>query len=196
MRSPELAVDRYSNNADHSSSPSSTADAISRRILIRPRDSNGNISAVLSVVQIQKSAIEHRTMASCCTWFRTMVASNSFKKVLPSCTRSTVCVLCDTIRSRRCTRCSHCRTDAPTRDIMVGDVFQDRRQPGHQEGCCARLLASLSSLRCGYDFLSFEPFWADFKSKLLTCEFFYVNYQGFCPQGPFWIDFKSKLLTF
>ena len=40
------------------------------------------------------------------------------------------CVLCDTIRSHLCNRCSHCRRDAPTRDI-VGDTFQDRRQPGH-----------------------------------------------------------------
>ena len=43
------------------------------------------------------------------------------------------CVLCDTIRSWRCHRCSHCRRNTPTRDIIVGDIFQDRRQPGHQD---------------------------------------------------------------
>ena len=40
------------------------------------------------------------------------------------------CVFCDTIRSRRCHRCSHCRRDTPTRDIVLGDTFQDHRQPG------------------------------------------------------------------
>ena len=42
----------------------------------------------------------------------------------------------------------------------------------------------------------FGPFWADFKSKLLTFEFFYVKCTVFCTLGPFWADFKSKLLTF
>ena len=40
------------------------------------------------------------------------------------------CVICGTIRSRRGSRCNHCKT--ASRDINVGDVFQDRRQPGHQ----------------------------------------------------------------
>ena len=39
------------------------------------------------------------------------------------------CVLCDW----RCHRCSHCKRDTPTRDITVGDILQDRRQPGHQD---------------------------------------------------------------
>ena len=42
------------------------------------------------------------------------------------------CVLCDTIRSRRCHRCSYCKSDTPTRDFSVGDAFQGR-QPGHQD---------------------------------------------------------------
>ena len=37
------------------------------------------------------------------------------------------CVARDTIRSRRCHRCSHCKRDTPLRDLIV------RRQPGHQE---------------------------------------------------------------
>ena len=41
------------------------------------------------------------------------------------------CVACDTIRSR-CHRCSFCKSDTPLRDL-VGDTFQDRRQPGHQD---------------------------------------------------------------
>ena len=45
---------------------------------------------MLNVVQIQKLSKEPRTAASCFTWFRSMVASNSLKKVLPSCASSTV----------------------------------------------------------------------------------------------------------
>ena len=37
------------------------------------------------------------------------------------------CVARDTIRSRRCHRCSHCKRDTPLPDLIV------RRQPGHQE---------------------------------------------------------------
>ena len=40
---------------------------------------------------------------------------------------------CDTIRSRQCHQCSHFRRDTPTQDFIVGDTFQDRRQPGHQD---------------------------------------------------------------
>ena len=43
------------------------------------------------------------------------------------------CVHCDTIRSRRCHRCSYRKRDTPTRNLRVGDTFQDRRQPGHQD---------------------------------------------------------------
>ena len=43
------------------------------------------------------------------------------------------CVACDTIRSRRRRRCSFCKRDTPLRDLVVGDTFQDRRQPGHQD---------------------------------------------------------------
>ena len=60
---------------------------ISRRVT-QPR--TRQTLAVLSVVQIQKSTKEPRTMASCCTWFRSMVASSSFKKVLPNRASSTV----------------------------------------------------------------------------------------------------------
>ena len=35
-----------------------------------------------------------------------------------------------TIRSRRGNRCNHYRADTATRDILVGDIFQDRRHPG------------------------------------------------------------------
>ena len=48
------------------------------------------------------------------------------------------CVACDTIRSRRCRRCNFCRSDTPLRDLFVGDTFQDRRQPGHQDAARSR----------------------------------------------------------
>ena len=40
------------------------------------------------------------------------------------------CIACDTIRSRRCRRCGR---DALLGDLLVGDTFQDRRQPAHQD---------------------------------------------------------------
>ena len=42
-------------------------------------------------------------------------------------------IACDTIRSRRGRRCTFCKSDTPIRDLRVGDTFQDRRQPGHQD---------------------------------------------------------------
>ena len=47
-----------------------------------------------------------------------MVASDSFKEVLRQLDREAR-VLCDTIRSPVCNRCSHCRRDTPTRNIIV-----------------------------------------------------------------------------
>ena len=52
------------------------------------------------------------------------------------------CILCDTIRSRRCHRCSRCKRDTPLRDIIVGDTCQDRRQPGHQDAAPVGLAAA------------------------------------------------------
>ena len=43
------------------------------------------------------------------------------------------CVLCGATRSRRCNRCSSCNSSAPLQQVRVGDTFQDRRQPGHQD---------------------------------------------------------------
>ena len=43
------------------------------------------------------------------------------------------CVHCGTIRSQRCRRCISCGFDTPLRELRVGDTFQDRRQPGHQD---------------------------------------------------------------
>ena len=56
-------------------------------------------------------------------------ARHSHKIVWPS----SMCDICGAIRSRRGNRCSHCRADTPTRDTVVGNMFQDRRQPGHQD---------------------------------------------------------------
>ena len=43
------------------------------------------------------------------------------------------CVHCSTIWSQRCRRCKSCGFDTPLRELHVGDTFQDRRQPGHQD---------------------------------------------------------------
>ena len=43
------------------------------------------------------------------------------------------CEICGTIRSRRRNRCNQCRADTRTRDVLVGDMFPDRRQLGHQD---------------------------------------------------------------
>ena len=42
-------------------------------------------------------------------------------------------VICGAIRSRRCNWCSFCNSNTPLRELRVGDTFQDRRQPGHQD---------------------------------------------------------------
>ena len=47
------------------------------------------------------------------------------------------CVFCGTIRSRRSNRCSLCKKNTATRDITDGDVFQDRRQPGHHDAAAS-----------------------------------------------------------
>ena len=38
-----------------------------------------------------------------------------------------------TVRLRRCHCCSYCKSDTFPRDLIVGDTFHDRRQPGHQD---------------------------------------------------------------
>ena len=43
------------------------------------------------------------------------------------------CVFCGTIRSQRCRQCNNCGSDTLLRELRVGDTFQDRRQPGHQD---------------------------------------------------------------
>ena len=47
------------------------------------------------------------------------------------------CVACGTVRSRRCRRCNLCGSDTPLRELRVGDTFQDRRQPGHQNAAAS-----------------------------------------------------------
>ena len=48
------------------------------------------------------------------------------------------CVNCGTIRSRRGNRCNHCKTNTATRDMFVGDIFQDRRQSGHRDAAASQ----------------------------------------------------------
>ena len=76
---------------------------------------------------------EPLTKASCCTWFRNTGDNSSSKKALHSHVILTeLPVSLVTISSRRCPRCNLCKSDSPLRDLAVGDIFQDRRQPGHQ----------------------------------------------------------------
>ena len=58
-------------------------------------------------------------------------------------------MICATIRSRRGSRCNHCRVDTATRDILVGSIFQDRRQPGHQDAAASQPSATSQSIPQG-----------------------------------------------
>ena len=51
------------------------------------------------------------------------------------------CVACGTIRSQRCRRCNNCGSNTPLRELRVGDTFQDRRQPGHQDAAASGVAA-------------------------------------------------------
>ena len=59
---------------------------------------------MLNVVQIQKLSQKPRTTASCCTWFRSMVDQHFIQESVAQLRQldRAACVLCDTIRSRRC----------------------------------------------------------------------------------------------
>ena len=60
--------------------------------------------------EIQQPSKKPRITASCCAWFRSTVDNSSFMKSVAQVRHfdRAPCVLCDTIRSRRCHRCSHC----------------------------------------------------------------------------------------
>ena len=55
------------------------------------------------------------------------------------------CVACGTVRSQRCHRCSLCKSDTPLRELRVGDTYQDRRQPGHQDAAARPAVRQLVS---------------------------------------------------
>ena len=89
--------------------------------LSRGRDSNRNTFVVLNVVQILQPSEEPRTTASCCSFFRRTGGQQLTQESvvqLRHLDRAT-CVACDTNRSRRCERCSFCKSDTPTRDLIV-----------------------------------------------------------------------------
>ena len=48
------------------------------------------------------------------------------------------CVICGTIRSRRGSRCTHCRAGTATRDTLAGDIFQDGQQAGHRDAAATK----------------------------------------------------------
>ena len=105
-------------------------------LLRRGRDpSHNNSFAVLTVVQIRQPSEEPRTMGSCCTWFRNTGGQQLIQESVAQLRHldRAACVACDTIMSRRCRRCSFCKSHTPLGGLVVGDTFQDRRQPGHQD---------------------------------------------------------------
>ena len=98
-------------------------------------------------VQIQKLSKEprpHGAHGSEAWW----PAAHS-RMCLLSCANSTVKPVLSVTKSGRGRRrrCGHCRRDTPTRDIIVGDTFQDPRQPGHEDAVPAALRKFLRCLQ-------------------------------------------------
>ena len=62
---------------------------------------------------------------SCCTWFRSMVRQQLTSQLRRL---DRVCA-CDTIRSRRCHRCTICGRDTPLRDLVGGTLRPIARPP-------------------------------------------------------------------
>ena len=52
------------------------------------------------------------------------------------------CMVCGAMRWRRCNRCSFCNSHTQIRELRVGDTFQDRRQPRHQDAAQQLLQSS------------------------------------------------------
>ena len=79
-------------------------------------------------------------------------------------------------------------TTAQKTPLSPAGLWVSRDKPsGHETACESSVKTTTTTtplpsplLPRGYDFLSFRPFWADFKSKLLTFELFYVNFKIFC----------------
>ena len=67
---------------------------------------------------------------SCSTWGRSTVVRCCLKTVWDKCVGLIDRLVC---RSQRCRRCNSCGFDTALRKLKVGDTFQDRRQPGHQD---------------------------------------------------------------
>ena len=57
------------------------------------------------------------------------------------------CAVCGAIRSQRCNRCGLCNSNTPLRELRVGNTFQDRRQPGHQDAAASGTAAGQQPLR-------------------------------------------------
>ena len=55
------------------------------------------------------------------------------------------CVFCGTVRSQRCNSCG---SDTPLRELRVGDTFQNRRQPGHQDAAASGTAAGQQLPQC------------------------------------------------
>ena len=87
--------------------------------------------AVHSAVQILPLTWHPRMEVSCSLWG---------KDTEDRCCFRTACATCCGLRpigSRRCRRCNLGGTGTPLRELRVGDTFQNRRQPGHQNAAAS-----------------------------------------------------------
>ena len=102
-------------------------------LLRRGRDnSRENTFGVLNVVQIHQPSEEPRTTASCCTWFRSTGDNSSPKKALAILTEPPALPVTQSGRDNAAAATS-AEAILPFETFLVGDTFQDRRQPGHQD---------------------------------------------------------------
>ena len=119
-RSSELVV-RYSGNADHSYRSSPTASR--RTAQPRSRQQRDHLRFVQCGTdpEVYTGTSDHHLMLH-------MVQKHGGQQVIQESVAQlrqldrAASVLCDTIRSRQCTRRSHRKKDTPTRDITKGDV--------------------------------------------------------------------------
>ena len=62
------------------------------------------------------------------------------------CLDRAACVARGTSRSQRYSRCNFSGSDTPLRELRVGDTFQGRRQPGHQNAAASGTAAGQQTL--------------------------------------------------
>ena len=131
--SSESTASRRPSSAARPHSHSPAADVQLSETHSTTTSSSSSVSAVCSVARTRSHTMG--TDSGLMTHeSKTRGGTHSHKKVQRSCgslIEQRVLFLVPS-RSRRGIRCNHCKTDTATRDIVVGDILQDRRQPGHQ----------------------------------------------------------------